>query len=252
MSLEKELYDSYPDNEAYMRYYIDYQKKYFGAIRRSDAVLLEMTARRVGAHATPDQFRLLDIGCSTGGLLFHLKGAFPKARLEGGDLSHSQIADCRNNPDLAGIHFDVMDLMKLHEAGPRYDVIIANAIFYGLTEELFDQGLKSAAGALKPGGALILFDFFHPYAQEVSIVEKSALFPNGHPLHFRSIGRTDKALAAAGLGAGDYRPFEIDVDLPHPGFDSVKTWTEPRTDGRRILWRGVIAQPWCHMMAVRG
>lgn len=249
--MEKEdLYESYPQNESHMRDYVAYQERYISKIRESDRRIIEIVAELVGNRQTNIPVELLDIGCSTGNLLRHLKRAFPRIGLTGGDLSDLQLEVCRNDHELAGIAFAKSDLRALPDMA-KYDVIIANAILYGFDEAGFSECVASLAGALKPGGSLIAFDFFHPWHQEVAIIEKSGNFPAGHPLHFRSYGLSRSVLERHGFKGIDFRPFAIPIDLPMPdyGKNSIESYTVPTAQGKRLLFRGTIFQPWCHLVA---
>ena len=100
MSPERTYKDYVTDQDLY-RKYSKYQKRYFEKIRESDRVLIEMIGEVVSDTGVQD-LSLLDIGCSTGGLLFHIKKALPGLRLAGGDKMAPVIQDCRKNPDLKG------------------------------------------------------------------------------------------------------------------------------------------------------
>jgi SAM-dependent methyltransferase len=247
----RELYEKYPHDNEYIRSYIAYQERYAKDARDSDKKLIELLGHLLAEHAPAGrQARVLDIGCSTGNLLVHLRRAFPSLDLTGGDLSELSIAGCKANPALAGVSLEVMDILRLAERPMRYDIVVTNAILYGFTDDLFAGSLKSIHDALVPGGWLVAFDFFHPWEQNVALIEKSALFPDGHPLHFRSFSSTRAALSAAGFAEPRFTPFEIGVDLPDNGPASISTRTVTARDGRRLQFRGCLSQPWCHM-AVR-
>lgn len=246
--MTRDLYTGYPNDARHMADYIAYQQRYAGTVRESDRRILAYVADVVQAHGP--EGRLLDIGCSTGNLLRHLKGAFPGLTLAGGDLSEMQLAACREDPDLAGIAFESIDILEIDRFS-TFDVITANAILYGLGAEDFERAAASLAGALRPGGTLIAFDFFHPFDQEVAIVERSAAFPDGHPLHFRSYGWTRSVLASAGFAEPAFHPFAIPIDLPMPGLDSIRTYTRRDAEGARLQFRGTLFQPWCHLVARR-
>jgi SAM-dependent methyltransferase len=104
----RELYENYPPNNEYIRSYIEYQERYAHDARDSDKRLIELVGRLL-AERTPTGRRphLLDIGCSTGNLLAHLRKAYPTVELTGGDLSELSIAECKGNPMLAGATFEV-------------------------------------------------------------------------------------------------------------------------------------------------
>jgi SAM-dependent methyltransferase len=245
----RELYEKYPHDNEYIRSYIAYQERYAKDARDSDKTLIELVGRLLAEHAPAGRkARVLDIGCSTGNLLVHLRRAFPSLDLTGGDLSDLSIAGCRANPALAGVSLEVMDILRLAERPVRYDIVITNAILYGFTDELFAGSLKAINDALVPGGWLVAFDFFHPWEQNVELIERSALFPDGHPLHFRSFSSARAALSVAGFAEPSFAPFEIGVDLPDNGPASISTRTVTASDGRRLQFRGCLSQPWCHMV----
>ena len=97
--------------------------------------------------------RILDIGCSTGNFLRHLKRLNINADLIGGDLMEPHLELCRTNPALAGVSFEVMDVFKIPTDQP-FDIITANAVNVYFAPELYGQALQSIAGALRPGGVL--------------------------------------------------------------------------------------------------
>jgi len=244
------LYEQYPNDNEYIKSYIEYQRRYEKDARQSDMKLIELVSRVLAGYSEQNrQVRLLDIGCSTGNLLIHLKNAFPTLRLVGGDLSELSIANCKKNSALNGVELEVMDILRLGERAGYYDVITANAILYGFTDDLFESSLRSISEALTPGGSLVAFDFFHPWDQDVELVEKSAHFPQGHPLHFRSYATARKALQSAGLQEPQFSPFQIGIDLPDKGHASIATRTTMTKSGDRLLFRGCLNQPWCHLVA---
>lgn len=248
---QNDLYDAYPNDQFHMRDYVAYQQRYALNIRESDRVILRLIAeelRRRGPAAATGE--LLDIGCSTGNLLRHIRQAFPQLRLVGGELSEMQLEICRKDPELQGISFIRADLKALPADRP-YDMIVANAILYGFDQASFETCIASVAGALKPGGTLVAFDFFHPWKQEIAILERTGTFPGGHPLHFRSFGSSRAVLERCGLAEVQFMPFEIPIELSPPSFDTdhVESYTVPTAAGARLLFRGAICQPWCHLVA---
>jgi SAM-dependent methyltransferase len=245
-----DLYETYPHDTRYMQEYIAYQQRYVANIRESDRVILEMVAAVLRDRRGAAPAEVLDIGCSTGNLLRHLKQAFPSLALTGGDLSDLQLDACRKDPELDGIAFVRLDIKAL-PTDRQYDAVLANAILYGFDQDSFAQSLRSICRALRPGGVLIAFDFFHPWKQEIAIVEKTRAFPQGHPLHFRSYSTTEAALREAGFGDVEFNPFAIPIDLPQLDYaiEDIKTHTVETKAGERLQFRGAICQPWCHLQA---
>jgi ubiquinone/menaquinone biosynthesis C-methylase UbiE len=249
---EKFSYEEYVADEEFLAGYNAYQAKYARQVRESDKILMELVSAAVKAR--PDgsaPARLLDIGCSTGNLLLHLRRMFPDLRLTGGDLAESSLAECRTNPGLDGIRFERVDILDL-PASSRYDIVTVNAVLYMLTDEQFTAALRSIGRVLEPGGTIVVFDFFHPFEQDISIIEASRTHPNGLRLRFRPMAMTARDLEAAGFERPQFRPFTVPIELPrHPDDGELITYTVPTQDGRNLPFRGTLFQPWCHMTAVR-
>lgn len=245
---ERAAYLDYVADEAFTSGYREYQRRYVDEPRESDRVLVRLVDRML-AGRTGD---VLDLGCSTGNLLRHLRRIRPDLRLTGGDLITSHLDECRRDPEFAGITFAEMDALDLGDAR-RWDVVVMNAVLYLFTPEQFAAALRSVARVLRPGGALVAFDLFHPFGQELTITEASETHPDGLTLHFRSYRAVEEACAAAGLGAPQITPFRIPIDLPQPADDdTIISYTVPTARGERLLFRGTLHQPWCHSVVPAG
>lgn len=166
------------------------------------------------------------------------------------------IEQCQRNPDLKGIQFEIMDIVSL-KAREHYDLITVNAVLYLFPEEKFASALSSIANALRAGGRLIAFDFFHSFRQELAICEKSASHPKGLMLHFRSYALVGRILAESGFSEYHFHPFHIPIDLERgktysdnkDGFEDLNSYTVRAEEGERLLFRGTLFQPWCHLVA---
>lgn len=243
---QRAAYLDYVADTRFTEGYREYQRRYAERPRESDRVLVEMVDRRTGPGAA-----VLDLGCSTGNLLRHLRNARRDLRLTGGDLIPGHLEECRADPDLDGITFTEMDALAIGRTA-EWDVVVLNAVLYLFTPEQFGRALASVAQAVKPGGALIVFDLFHPYGQELTITEASETHPEGLTLHFRSHRTVEAAAHAAGFGTPQITAFRIPVDLPKPEDDDlIISYTVPAADGERLLFRGTLHQPWCHTVFPR-
>jgi SAM-dependent methyltransferase len=245
-------YQDYVTDKAFLDEYNAYQAKYAKQMRESDKILVglvnEVVSKLDSAKGKP---KLLDVGCSTGNLLLHLKRHIPQLDLIGGDLAASSLDECRANPELAGIAFEVMDLLNLPANG-GYDIITINAVLYMMEDAQFEMAMESVAGALKTGGTVIVFDFFHPYPQDLHIIETSKSHPAGLRLRFRPMAQVESLLERCGFEMIAFRPFTLPIDLPPSGNEGdLITYTVPVVDGRKLPFRGTLFQPWCHMSAVR-
>jgi SAM-dependent methyltransferase len=243
-------YREYVSDEDFAAGYTDYQRRYLAEPRESDRVLIGHVAAALAARrrngARP---RVLDIGCSTGNLMRHLARALPDIEPWGGELMPEALDVCRTAPDLDGMTFAEMDLLDIGHPG-AFDVIVINAVLYLLGDDDLRRALSSVAAALAPGGSVVAFDLFHPFDQHLTIREASATHPDGLVLHLRPYALLGEACAAAGLGPPAIHPFAIPIDLPRPERDDeIISYTVPTAAGERLLFRGALAQPWCHVVA---
>lgn len=245
---EKFSYRDYVKDEKLLAEYNAYQARYTDTIRESDKVIVSLV-RDLVAKADGRTLKVLDIGCSTGNLLLHLKRMVPDAEYVGGDLARSSLDECRKNPDLTGVVFEEMDILDLPTNS--FDVIIVNAVLYMLDDTQYERALESLGGCLVSGGDLIIYDFAHPFAhQNLEIFETTVMRPDGLRLCFRPMKKVSEVAAQAGFADVDFRPFELPIDLPQPGYDEeVVTYTVNGQAGNRMMFRGALFQPWCHMIA---
>jgi SAM-dependent methyltransferase len=242
--VSEKTYREYVADERFISDYSEYQRRYANTIRESDRVLIELVREVTGG--TPAS--LLDIGCSTGNLLRHLKQVVPEVGLTGGDLTPAVLDACRADPELEGVAFEVLDLLELPPS--TFDVIVANAVLYLLRDGEYEEAAASVAQALRPGGTFLAFDFFHPFEQDLTIREASKTHPDGLTLHFRPYSRARAVFQEAGFAEVEFRPFAIPIDLERPEDDAeIISYTVPAADGTRQLFRGTLYQPWCHFVA---
>ena len=245
-------YHEYVADEDFAAGYTDYQRRYALEPRESDRVLIAHVtaalAERIGGGAPA---RVLDVGCSTGNLMRHLARALPEAELWGGELMPEALALCRSAPDLKGMTFVEMDLLDIGHA-ETFDIVVVNAVLYLFGDDDLARALSSVARALAPGGSLVAFDMFHPFEQHLTVREASLTHPEGLVLHLRPYSVLRGAAARAGLGEPSIHPFAIPIDLPRPASDDdIVSFTVPTAAGERLLFRGALAQPWCHVVANR-
>ena len=252
-------YEDYVGEESFISDYLAYQTRWSTNVRESDRVTIEHVSEAVeevrSAGWEPD---VVDIGCSTGNLLKHLRAALPDIRLSGSGYSPESIATCRADRALAGMAFETGDIVQM-AAEDAFDVAVVNAVLYLLGQTDFDAAIRGLGRGLRPGGTLVVFDFFHSFRQDVSIIERSRSHPDGLPIHLRSMAEVERSPGLAGFSSVRFEPFEIPIDLeegaPHgdnrSGFEDLNSYTVRTEDGRRLLFRGTLFQPWCHLIAVK-
>ena len=243
-------YKEYVNDDSFLKEYHKYQEKHLNEIRESDKVIIQKLSNYLSKKNQYEP-KILDIGCSTGNLLFHLKNSIPSAVFVGGDMASSSIEQCKKNTALQDIEFEVMDILSLPDEA--YDVIVVNAVLYMFDQDQYRKALYSIQRSLKPGGITIVFDFAHPFAhQDITINETSVLHPNGLRLCFRPMKKIKSFALSAGFESIDFIPFDLPIDLPKPSFDEeVVTYTVKSEDLKRMMFRGILYQPWCHMIITK-
>jgi SAM-dependent methyltransferase len=232
----------YLGNDALMDAYNEYQLKYAVQLRESDRVILDLIAAGSGGKSCS----ILDIGCSTGNLLRHMRRLFPQHSLVGGDLTESSLAEARKT--VPGCQFQTMDILSIEG---RYDIIVANAVAFSFDYATYEKVINSVATALNPGGLYIAFEMLHPYA-DLKTMEATKLTPDGLVIYSRNEVRVERILRANGLSQVRFHPFSIPIDLPEPADKSdLTSHTKRLENGNRLCFRGALYQPWCHMTAVK-
>src|SRR5918995_443641 len=91
-------------------HYLDYQERYAVEPRRTDVRLIELIERECDSRPAADgnrPLKLLDLGCSSGNLLYHLRNRLPRLQYTGADVFPGIIEHCSQNPRLAGMDFHV-------------------------------------------------------------------------------------------------------------------------------------------------
>ena len=235
------------DNPEYHDSYNAYQQNNYSVNpRESDKKIGELMNHEIAKFENPI---VLDIGCSTGNLLSYLNKLYGnKIKLYGGDITSSSVEIASKRKDLNDVEIEVMDIFSLKKN--CFDIVICNAVFYSMTDSRLKSALTSVYQALKDNGVLLTFDWAHPFKQELEIIEHSDdSFANGLRLSCRSYNSWNNAFNQGGFSKGKFLPFEMPFDLEMdntPG--SLKTYTMKTEEGIRHSMRGILLQPWCHIL----
>lgn len=253
MDKQTTSYDEYVKDETFLNEYNAYQAKYATNIRESDKVLINLVREAFSRHdASKGPFKLLDIGCSTGNLLLHLKNLVPGLELVGGELAESSLEVCRSNPSLKGIRFERLDMLDI-DYESEFDVIVANAVAVYFYWDEYAKAARSCNRALKKGGTYLAFEWLHPFKhQDITITETTIGHPKGLRICFRPMPKVASVFEEAGFKQVTFHPFELPIELPQPGFDEeVVSYTVKSADNRNLCFRGTLFQPWCHLSAIK-
>ena len=250
MNAPRAGYREYVKDKKYFGTYEAYQQRYRRRPRESDRVLVSLV--RKALVSKKGLVRILDVGCSTGNPLYWLQKQLPGAELVGTELAESSLKQCRKDPALSRVSFETLDITARPPRG-RYDAITVNAVFYCFSEQEFRQSVSNLAQALKPGGCLFAYDFFHEVDDyRLALVEHSRTFPKGHKISMRPRNGVRAVLMKSGFSQVQFRPFSMPFDLAKREHAPVlMSYTRRMRSGERLTFRGVLYQPWCHLVARR-
>ena len=135
--------------------------------------------------------RVTEVGCGAGGnLLELLRLGFAPQHLQGLELLPERHAQARRVlPEAVALHLG--DATHAPVAPASQDLVLQSTVFSSLLDDAFQQQLASALwGWLKPGGAVLWYDFTvdnprNPDVRGVPLRRVRQLFPQGRLSHRR-------------------------------------------------------------------
>lgn len=178
---------------------------------------------------------LLDIGCASCVFLSSLHAAFPKARLQGLELSKKLVKIARNRLADTGVEVVIGDAIS-YKPTKKYDAITASGIL-----SVFDDPIAVLdvwLDWLKPDGTLFVFGRFNSRDVDTRINYRSHYNDLGWETGFTSyaVSTVQKHLEAKGYSAS-FEPFEVPIDIAETE-DPIRGYTRPLADGSKILLNG--------------
>jgi ubiquinone/menaquinone biosynthesis C-methylase UbiE len=125
---------------------------------------LDRSVRRAGLPAEGNGLRLLDVGCGTGASTAALLRHAARAEIVAADASTAMLARARAKPwppTVRFLHSPIEELPgQLRAAGVKggFDAILAAYLVRNLADP--DAQLRALLGLLRPGGTLVVHDYF--------------------------------------------------------------------------------------------
>lgn len=108
---------------------------------------------------------LLEVGCGTGNLQLQIAKAFPAARCTGVDIDPTGLAAAREAVFRAGLADRVAIVegdVATAVAKEAFDVVIMVEVLHEIAPEIRPAVVRGCAGALRPGGWLVIVDETYP------------------------------------------------------------------------------------------
>ncbi|MEY2403522.1 MAG: hypothetical protein QOD38_1073 [Acidimicrobiaceae bacterium] len=158
------------------------------------------------AEATPTAGRVLDFGCGHGAISLYLAITSPARQITGVDVDGDKLTHARAAADAAGLPVRFEQVAPDYRPAGEWDAITIVDVLYLLGPDAAMEVVGAAAGALAPGGVLLLkeidvrprWKFWLASAQEV-LATKLFRITQGSKVRFLSPARFEAKLVAAGL-----------------------------------------------------
>ena len=121
----------------------------------------------------PLEGKALDLGCGPAILTTKLAKAFPKIEWLGVDASDAMLALAEKRVyerDIANVHFKKLDYRALDSLDEKFDFICISLMLHHVRAEADAVELINlSVRRLKPGGALLIFDFVRPRTDKIAL-----------------------------------------------------------------------------------
>ncbi len=182
-------------------------------------------------------FSLLDLGCSRGELLYHIKNDLPNySKLCGLDYSKDLIENAKGQSFLKGVDFKIGNAQNF-ELNQEFDFIICSGLvgYFDSLDEIFKMFSKH----LKKGGTALVFSIFNEFDVDVHVKYRNNKyfdqFESGWNIH--SINTAKATLKIFGLLLKDTHKFQLSFD-DKPKKDPARSWTQ-YIDGNKKFINGL-------------
>ncbi|MFC7403600.1 class I SAM-dependent methyltransferase [Georgenia alba] len=113
---------------------------------------------QVAQEVAPDGAAVLDVGAGTGRLLAALADVLPGARITGVDVAETMVEVARRRTaTLERVTVDAGDVGELPYPDAQFDVVVSTLSMHHWPDQA--AAVAEVARVLRPGGALLVFDF---------------------------------------------------------------------------------------------
>lgn len=121
----------------------------------------EATTKEILARLSPkNSDKILDVGCGTGFLLYHLLERYPDIQLSGVDPVKAMLDVARKR---LPVRVDIREgwAGQLPFADHSFNVVLSNSVFHYIRD--IQTALREVRRVLRPGGQLVITDWCYNY-----------------------------------------------------------------------------------------
>jgi cyclopropane fatty-acyl-phospholipid synthase-like methyltransferase len=212
--------------------YIYFEEDYYKNKKETFTFLIDILKKY-----SMDDFSLLDLGCSKGELLYHIKNDLPNySKLSGLDYSEGLIGCAKKQSFLKDVDFNVGDAQDF-ELNQKFDFVICSGVvgYFDSLDDLFKMIKKH----LHRGGVALVFHLFNELDVDVHVKYRNNKyfdkFEPGWNVH--SINTAKIALKNFGLSLEDIHKFQLSFN-DKPKEDPARSWTS-HVDGDKKFINGL-------------
>ncbi len=140
---------------------------------------------------SPEEARVLDVGCGSGASLFNLiRLGFDPAKMSGLDILEERIAEGRHR--FPNMDLSQGDAREMKFASESFDLVYESTMFVTLNDEIATGIAAEMLRVTKPGGYILLIDWRYSRPGNTHYVglsrkRMSSLFQCGTQTHIRSV-----------------------------------------------------------------
>jgi len=221
-------YESYPDQEPYTetdRY--ENPKEDFKTIASRLQNLLD----------TEQTYRVADLGCANGELLYLLNKTFPHWELHGYDRTKAFLETARGVDGLSDVQFHHRDLFEVEET---FDVVLSSLVL--LLFQDVEPPLRKMLSLTRSGGYLLGTGLFNEHDIEVHVEYRDFSSPETADDWRTDYNRHPRSTIREQFGdqiqSIQFEDMPFDVELEKDPNNPIRVWTIEDADGNHILTNG--------------